>query len=123
VTTKKKGKSTEKNVAPTKEDLARYAALSKKEKGKKAAGKKDAKKPAPKKEKKSTKKPAAAKPAKKEKKVGTDGNPFRPGSKKADLFDFHKKCGGDRAKVIEKGIALGATESTSKSWYAVFCKV
>jgi hypothetical protein len=92
-----------------------------------AAKKKDStkKKPTTKPAKKATAKSAAkATPKKVEgKKKTSDGNPFREGSMKAKAFDVFKKNGGDRAKTIEATVKLGSTESTAKSWYAVFCKV
>lgn len=109
---------------------------SKKPEAKKVAAKKPAaKKPEAKKKapapaaKKPAAKPAAKKPepkkaeAKKAAPVKNADNPFRAGSMKHDAYEFFKKCGGDRAKTVEKTIALGATETTAKSWYSAFCKV
>jgi hypothetical protein len=114
---KKSGAKT--SVAPSKEDLKRYAAAGKKdEKGKKAAAKKPAaKKPA------APAKKAEPKPKGKTPKVKKEGEgPYREGSKKSAAYAFFKKCGGDREKTVAHTISLGCTESTAKSWYAVFVR-
>lgn len=126
--TKDEGKKEEPKKDAAKPEAKKPAA--KKSEAKKPAAKKPAapaKKAAPKKPE--AKKPAAKKPeakkseAKKPAAAKNADNPFRAGSMKHDAYEFFKKCGGDRAKTVEKTIALGATETTAKSWYSAFCKV
>lgn len=110
-----------KKDAAAKKPAEKKPAAKKPAEKKPAAKKPEAKKPAAKKpaaKKAETKKPEAKKSAPK-----NGDNPFRAGSMKHDAYEFFKKCGGDRAKTVEKTIALGATETTAKSWYSAFCKV
>lgn len=50
-------------------------------------------------------------------------NPFREGSMKRKAYDVFIATQGDRAKVLEATVALGATKSTASSWFSAFCKV
>lgn len=50
-------------------------------------------------------------------------NPYREGSMKRKAYDVFVAEKGNREKVIEATVALGATKSTASSWYSAFCKV
>ena len=93
-----------------------------------AAKKSAAKKPAAEAKKASNKKVAAgkkaspkapAKPAPK-KVSGNGANPFREGSLKAKGFEYFKKCGGDRAKVVSFLESIGIKPSSATSFYSMY---